>query len=233
MQDIIIIPTFNERKNISELIKKIFSIVPLIRVLVVDDNSPDGTSEEVKALQKSFPNLSLLWRAKKEGLGPAYVAAFEKVLKEKDIRSVIMMDADFSHHPKYILNMLTALHSHDVIIGSWYAGGGGTEGWEWYRRLLSRYGNWYFRFITRIPIRDCTGGFNCITLEALRKVDLKKLSAFMGYAFIFALKFYLWKSGVRFLEIPIVFKNRTQGKSKISNRIIQEGLMTPWRFFIE
>ena len=230
MQDIIIIPTFNERKNIPELIKEIFSILPSIRVLVVDDNSPDGTAEEVSILQKRFPNVSLLWRAKKEGLGPAYIAAFEKALEEKNIRSIIMMDADFSHHPKYIPDMLNALRSHDVIIGSRYARGGGTEGWEWYRRLLSWCGNWYFRFITRAPIRDCTGGFNCIRLEALRRVDLKKISAFKGYAFIFALKFYLWKSGSSFLEIPIVFKNRTQGKSKISNRIIQEGIMTPWRF---
>lgn len=232
IKDIVILPTYNERLNIADLIHAIFNAYPHIWVLVVDDNSPDGTAMVVQELQEQYPNLQLLLREKKDGLGAAYVHAFRKALKEKQLRSLIMMDADFSHDPKYIRTFFQHIETHDVVVGSRYTSGGMTTGWELRRRMLSYLGNWYLRFFTRIPIADCTGGFNCIRREMLERINLDDLLSFRGYAFIIALKYYLWKSGARFKEIPIVFKNRTKGNSKISNSIIREGLFTPWRLIL-
>lgn len=229
IQDLVILPTYNERLNIADLIHAIFNAHPHVGVLVVDDNSPDGTASVVQELQGRYPNLRLLLRQKKNGLGAAYIHAFREALKERQLRLLIMMDADFSHDPKYIKTFFHYITQCDVVVGSRYVKGGMTTGWELRRRILSYLGNRYLRFLTGIPIADCTGGFNCVRREMLGQIDLENLLSFRGYAFIIALKYYLWKSGARFKEIPIMFKNRTKGNSKISNSIIQEGLFTPWR----
>lgn len=229
MRDVVIIPTYNERENISQLVPEIFKFVPEAEVLVVDDNSPDGTGDAVKEMMGRYPHLRLLSRPKKEGLCPAYIQAFRQILSEGNTRTITMMDADFSHDPKYLPEMFKKSEEYGVVAGSRYIKGGGTEGWELRRRLLSRAGNFYCRVITGLPVRDCTGGFNCMRAEVLRRVDFERILQFRGYAFIMALKYYLWKAGAKFLEIPILFKNRTRGKSKISSRIVREGLLTPWR----
>lgn len=233
MKSVIIIPTYNERENISQLVTEIFNAVPpSVYVMVVDDNSPDGTGDIVESLKKVFPRLSLLRRSGKEGLGKAYLDAFEKVLADRDADSVIMMDADFSHHPRYLKEMLSKKDDYDVIIGSRYISGGGVEGWELWRRVLSFGGNLYCRIITRMPITDCTGGFNLIRTDILRTIDPSGFDA-SGYAFILELKYFLFKEGARFVEFPIIFKNRTGGESKISNHIIKEGILAPWKMIMK
>ena len=233
MRDIVLVPTYNEKENIAALIKDIFTSAPNIFIRVVDDNSPDGTARIVQELTNTYPNLSLMRRAGKEGLGIAYIDAFRAVLAEPDVRSLIMMDADFSHDPKYLPEMLRLIEANDAVIGARYIAGGGTEGWEWHRKMLSRFGNLYCRMITRMPIHDCTGGFNCIRIDMLRKIDLVKLSRFKGYAFMMALKYNLWSANARVSEIPIIFKNRTLGASKISQSIIREGIIAPWRIMMQ
>ncbi|MCX6760663.1 MAG: glycosyltransferase [Candidatus Nealsonbacteria bacterium] len=136
MKDVIIIPTYNEKENISQIISETFKLLPRVFVLVVDDNSPDGTAEIVRELKKKFPNLSLLLRNKKEGLGKAYINAFEEILKDKDIKKIVMMDADFTHNPAYLSEMLKVADNFNVVIGSRHVKGGKTEGWELFRLHL-------------------------------------------------------------------------------------------------
>lgn len=232
MKDVIILPTYNERENIANIIPQIFSLLPEIHILVADDNSPDGTADEVKALQGKYPRLSLISRQKKEGLGRAYIHAFSHVLKEDNVRSVIMMDADLSHQPKYLPEMLDKSIKHSVVIGSRYTSGGGTVGWELWRRLLSYWGNFYCRTITRMPINDCTAGYNVIHADLLRKIDFTKMDM-SGYAFIMELKYLLHKAGATFHEVPIYFVNRVGGESKMSSHIINEGILAPWKMILK
>ncbi len=226
--DFIIIPTYNERTNITQLIESVFLTVPDIHVLVVDDNSPDGTADVVRASMLKFPKLELLSRAGKEGLGKAYVHAFREVLAKGDVQTIIMMDADFSHSPTYLPELLKGRKTADIVVGSRYAQGGQTVGWELWRRVLSYGGNLYCRLITGIPVQDCTGGFNAVNASVLRTVDLDSMDM-SGYAFIMELKYLLYAAGASFKEIPIIFKNRTGGESKISGHIISEGLLAPWK----
>lgn len=228
MKNVIVIPTYNEKENIVKLIPEIFKLIPDVFVMVVDDNSPDGTAETVREMAKDHPNLSLLFREKKDGLGRAYVHAFSELLKDKKVSRIVMMDADFSHDPKYLLEMLKESEKHSLVIGSRYIRGGRTVGWELWRRILSFGGNFYCRLVTGMPINDCTGGFNMISAELLRKVDLSNIDV-SGYAFILEIKYLLWRAGAVIKEIPIVFKNRTGGESKISSHIISEGIVAPWK----
>lgn len=230
MKTVIVIPTYNERKNIELLIPVLFRKMPEVFILVVDDNSPDGTAKSVIHLKKRYQNLSLLKREKKQGLGKAYTHAFKEVLKDSDVDVVIMMDADFSHDPDYLPLMLSKVKEGNVVIGSRYVKGGKTLGWALWRRVLSRGGNWYCRTITGMPIKDCTGGYNAISIQALRLIDLDAVTQ-SGYAFIMGLKHTLYISGAEFIEIPIIFKDRIDGVSKISNRIIKEGIIAPWKMY--
>ncbi len=230
MKALVLLPTYNEKDNIQLVLEKIFNSIPGISVLVVDDNSPDGTASQVKDLQQRWPQLFLFQRERKEGLGKAFIATFKKVLVDySNFEAVVMMDADLSHDPKYIPEMLRQLERYDVVVGSRYISGGGTEGWELWRRALSYFGNVYCRFITRLPVHDCTAGFNCIRFSLLRRLVFDELGSFTGYAFEMALKYSFWRKSATFKEIPIIFKNRSLGKSKMSNQIIREGIMTPWR----
>jgi len=232
MKDVIIIPTYNEKENIVQIISEIFKLLPGIFILVVDDNSPDGTADIVKSLQKKFPNLSLLLRNKKEGLGRAYINAFEEILKDKNVKKIVMMDADFSHNPKYLREMLKTADNFDVVIGSRHIKGGRTEGWELWRRILSKGANFYCRFIIRLPIFDYTSGFNVINTDFLRKINFSKIDI-SGYAFLIELKYLLWKEGASLKEIPITLKSRQGGESKISDHIIGEGVLAPWKMLFK
>ena len=183
MKDIIILPTYNERDNIAPLIKEIFSIVPNVSIMVVDDNSPDGTALVVEELIVRYPRLSILKRKTKNGLRGAYIEAFKKILKDSDIRHIVMMDADFSHHPRYLPNLFRMAKEYDLVIGSRYVCGGGVAEWETWRRWLSIGGNFYVRSILRHSLRDWTAGFACINAGALRAIDLTAINL-SGYAFL-------------------------------------------------
>ncbi|MFH1423756.1 MAG: glycosyltransferase [Candidatus Nealsonbacteria bacterium] len=232
MKDVIVIPTYNERKNIGEMIRIISSLLPSAYILVVDDNSPDGTAREVEELKKENPHLELLLRSKKEGLKRAYFAAFEKLLLDKDVRSLCTFDADFSHNPRYLPEVLSQIDKFDVVVGSRHAQGGRAEGLPFYRKLESKIANFYFRTILRLPLRDCTSGFMCVKTALLRKVDLKKIDS-LGFVFSMELKYFLWKKGASFKEIPIVLENRREGESKITLGIILEGIFAPWRLIFK
>lgn len=227
-KNIVIIPTYNEKNNIKSIILAIFKIIPGVNILVVDDNSPDKTSEVVKSLQSEYSNLSLLERPFKEGLGKAYLEAFRLVLRDNSIQHIIMMDADFSHNPAYLPELIEQAKSFDMVIGSRYISGGQTIGWEAWRKFLSKFGNIYSKYILGVPIFDCTGGFNLIKVDVLRRIDLSVIDM-SGYAFQIELKYLLWRAGANIKEIPIVFKNRLSGESKISNHIIREGILAPWK----
>ena len=225
----ILIPTYNERGNIALLIPEIFSTNPDVAILVIDDSSPDGTAEEVRSLMPTYPHLSLLVREKKEGLGEAYKAAMKQTLADPNVRFVMTMDADGSHAVEYVAALRKAGTEYDLVVGSRYITGGGIENWEKWRFLLSYWGNFYSRTITSLPVRDMTAGFMHINADLLRKVDFSTMRA-SGYAFAMELKYRLvcsLKGSVK--EVPIIFKSRREGESKISNHIIREGLKTPWR----
>ncbi|MSU55400.1 MAG: polyprenol monophosphomannose synthase [Candidatus Taylorbacteria bacterium] len=229
---LIIIPTYNEAQNIEALIYKILSIDQSASVLVVDDNSPDGTAEIVKRIMKGDIRVSLLSRQKKQGLGKAYIHAFSEILKDVQISEIAMMDADFSHNPDYLPEMFNLLSNCDAVIGSRYVRGGGIEGWELWRRILSYFGNVYCKTILRLPVYDLTSGFYCIKTEMLHKLELSSFDA-SGYAFQIELKYLLYKKGARFKEFPIIFANRLGGESKISSHIISEGVLAPWRMLFK
>jgi glycosyltransferase involved in cell wall biosynthesis len=223
-----VVPTFNERENIAALVEAAFSMVPGLRILVVDDNSPDGTGDTVRALQRSFPALDLLSRTNERGFGSAYLAGFRRILESSGTGAVLMMDADLSHDPAHVPALLEKLEVCDAVIGSRYAQGGAVSGWEMWRRILSRGGNAYVRGITGMPFHDCTSGFMLIRTGVLRGLDLKGVRS-GGYAFLMELKYRIWQSGAVIREVPIIFRNRDRGESKISGRIIREGFRAPWR----
>jgi dolichol-phosphate mannosyltransferase len=222
-ETLVIIPTYNEKENIGLLLPAIKKVLPDAHVLVVDDNSPDGTSAYVKGLAPSVGNVFVLDRDKKEGLGKAYVAGFRWAL-ERGYRYVFEMDADFSHDPKYLPDFLEAIKENDLVIGSRYISGVNVVNWPMSRLLVSYFGNVYARLVTGIPVRDCTGGFKCFRREVLEALDLDSITS-LGYSFQIEVNFYSWKKGFRLIEIPIVFTDRKRGASKISRGIIREGLI--------
>ncbi|MFA4941997.1 MAG: polyprenol monophosphomannose synthase [Patescibacteria group bacterium] len=233
MKDIILLPTYNERENVRIIIPEIFADYPKIHIMVVDDSSPDGTAEEVEKLMPKYPNLSILKRKGKEGLGKAYVDAMQRVREDEEIRSIITMDADGSHGVEYLKDFLREINDYDLVIGSRYVKNGGVENWEFWRRNLSRFGNIYAKILTGLPINDFTAGFMCIRREFLEKMDFDKISA-SGYSFMMEIKFNLIKVlGARVKEVPIIFKRRREGESKISGHIIKEGLKIPWLLFFK
>lgn len=229
MKDIILLPTYNERENIKLIIPEIFKLLPDIYILVIDDNSPDGTAGEVKKLMAAYPHLSILERRAKTGLGNAYKEAMTKVMADEEVRSIITMDADGSHDPKYLVDFLANISQYNLIMGSRYIKEGGVANWELWRKLLSRFGNFYARVLTGLKIHDFTAGFMCISKDYLKQVDFDKLGS-AGYSFLIELKFYLIHDlKARVKEVPIIFLSRREGESKISNQIISEGIKTPWK----
>ena len=228
MKVCVILPTYNEAGNIEAIIKRLVIAVPEADILVVDDNSPDGTSDKVRILQENNPQLKLLVRMQNKGFAQSYLDGFRQALSRPELTHIVTMDADFSHDPFYLPGMLAKSEQFDVVIGSRYAPGGGVAGWEYWRMLLSAFANRYCRTITGIPLRDCTAGFSVIRLHSLLKLSLEEIHM-SGYAFLMELKYLLWKRGALFTEVPIIFHNRAQGESKMSRHIIAEGVLAPWR----
>lgn len=222
---IVIIPTYNEIENIESIIRVVFSQQKDFHVLVVDDNSPDQTSEKVKELQREFKNqLFLLEREEKSGLGSAYLSGFKWCL-ERPYNYIFEMDADFSHNPDDLIRLYKACAEDgaDVSVGSRYVKGITVVNWPMSRILLSYGASRYVRLITRMKVKDSTAGFICYKREVLESIDLQKIK-FVGYAFQIEMKFKAHKKGFKIVEIPVIFKDRTKGKSKMSGGIITEAI---------
>ncbi len=220
---LIVIPTFNERENINPLLKSIFSQKIAVDVLILDDNSPDGTKKVVLENKKKYKDrLHLINREKKEGLGKAYIEGFKWALKKK-YKKIIQMDADLSHPPEKLIDIFNELELYDYVIGSRYINGIRVLNWPLNRIILSIGASWYVNLITRLPIKDPTAGFVGYNRISLLSLNLDKIM-FVGYAFQIEMKFKLWKLGFNFKEIPITFKNRIKGESKMNSSIISEAI---------
>lgn len=242
MRSLIVIPTYNEAENIAPLIKAVLSTsseagqlgqaTGQTEILVVDDGSPDGTGTLVDEISKTEPRVHCMHRQKKMGLGTAYVAGFKWGL-ERGFDALIEMDADFSHDPKYLPNMLGLLEKNDVVIGSRYVEGGGTRNWGLGRRILSKGGSFYARTILGVTLRDMTGGFNGWRRRVVEKVHMETLKS-DGYSFQIELKYRaacLAKTqGYKIVEFPIIFEDRKVGKSKMNRKIVLEALGRVWEF---
>lgn len=223
----LVIPTYNEAENITAIVRaaaaQLDEIAPGgFRILVVDDNSPDGTGELADALAVELDVVDVLHRPGKQGLGQAYVAGFGYAL-EAGAEMVMEMDADFSHDPKYLRDLWAAAEGADLVLGSRYVAGGGTRNWGIVRRLISRGGSLYARTILGVGVRDLTGGFKCIHRAVLEAIDLPSLRA-EGYVFQIEVTYRAIRRGFRVVEVPIVFSDRTAGTSKMSTRIALEAM---------
>ena len=224
---LVIVPTYNERENLPRKVPQILAQDGRIDILVVDDASPDGTGEIAATLAAGDPRIHLLRRTAKDGLGAAYLAGFAWGL-ERGYRLLFEMDADISHPPEALGRMIEAAKEHDVVIGSRYVGGRVTvSNWPMSRLLVSYFGSWYARTITRMPVRDATGGFNCWRREVLEAVDLTRIRS-NGYAFQIELKFRAFRKGFSMTEVPILFTERDFGESKMSKRIVREAIWRVW-----
>lgn len=226
-RSIVVVPTYNEAENITDLVSQVLEVVPSMHVLVVDDSSPDGTGQIVEQMSMRDPRVRLVRRPGKLGLGTAYVQGFKACL-EHGYDIICQMDCDFSHQPKYLRDFMRESEEWDVVIGSRYVEGGKTVGWDLRRRLLSRCGNFYARVILGLPIRDLTGGFKCFRKQVLQAIDLDTIRA-EGYGFQMEMNYRAYRLGFKIKEIPIEFPDRTRGQSKLSSGIFFESLALPWR----
>lgn len=217
----IVIPTYNEKENITKLLPKIFELgIEDLKVLIVDDNSPDGTGQVVEKLKQNNPRIDILHRPQKLGLGTAYIAGIKKALEQK-ADYIFEMDADLSHDPKYIPEFLKAISGYDLVLGSRYIKEGGVSNWNLTRRLISRFGNVYARLVLGLPFKDLTGGFKCYRREVLEKIGLHGLSS-VGYNFQIETTYKAYRFGFKIKEIPIIFTERVEGQSKFNFKIILE-----------
>lgn len=226
MEKIVVIPTYNEKENISHILHAIFGMQKDFHVLVIDDGSPDGTALIVKELQQKFPNqLFLEERTGKLGLGTAYIHGFKWAIKNR-YQYIFEMDADFSHNPEDLNRLYDTckMGGADVAIGSRYVKGGGFVNWPKNRILLSKGASIYTKIITWIPVSDTTAGFMCYKQEVLETINLDKIR-FVGYAFQIEMKFAAWKLGFKLKEVPIIFQDRTEGTSKMNKGIVKEGIL--------
>ncbi|HHI02324.1 MAG TPA: polyprenol monophosphomannose synthase [candidate division Zixibacteria bacterium] len=223
---LIIFPTYNEKENIEKIIKAVLPLDTRIHVLVVDDNSPDGTGEIVERLAKSDSRINVLHRENKQGLGRAYIAGFKWGIERK-FNYIFEMDADFSHDPEFVKDFLDAIKDVDLVLGSRYISGVNVINWPMSRLLLSYFANVYTRIITGMPVRDATGGFKCFRREVLEAIDLDAVKS-NGYTFQIEVSMRAWKKGFEIKEIPIVFTDRQEGASKMSRKIIREAIWMVW-----
>jgi dolichol-phosphate mannosyltransferase len=221
MKTLIIIPTYNERDNLSPLLKEIFSYAPETDILIVDDNSPDGTGELADEIHQQNAQVNVLHRPGKQGLGTAYIAGFKYAI-DHGYDAAFEMDADFSHDPRYLPDFLKAIENADLVVGSRYIPGGDTPNWSLLRRFISGGGNIFARFMLGIPVHDCTAGYRCYRREVLEDIDLDAIQS-QGYAFQIELAYRIMKHGFKIVETPIVFMDRRVGKSKMSRKIVIEG----------
>lgn len=224
---VVIIPTYNEISNIQNMLETLERLHPSLHVLIIDDGSPDGTADVIKKFQHQKKNLHLLERKGKLGLGTAYIKGFKWAL-ENNYEAVITMDCDFSHEPEAIPRFTEKIGTYDLVIGSRYTGGIRIMNWPMQRLLLSYFASIYARVITGIPFFDSTGGFNCYSRKALSSLNLDKIFS-IGYAFQIELKYKVWSMGLPCLEVPITFFERTEGKSKMSRKIIIEAVVNVFR----
>ena len=224
---LVCLPTYNERENLPSLVEEIVETAA-VDVLVIDDASPDGTGRVADLLAKKYPGrVSVLHRARKLGLGTAYIEGFRWGLS-RGYRFLFEMDADFSHQPRYLAELLRAAEHNDVVIGSRYVAGGGVENWGLLRQALSRGGSVYARSILSVPVADLTAGFKCFRREVLDAIDLSTVTS-TGYAFQIELTYRAWKLGFRLKEVPIVFYERHEGRSKMSSGIVAEAVGAVWK----
>ena len=237
MKTIVVIPTYDEAKNVEKMVRALLAH-PELEVLIVDDNSPDGTGVIVDHLMKTLKRLHVLHRTAKEGLGRAYVAGFKKAL-ELGADLIVQMDCDFSHDPKDVMRLVASMSINDIhhssfithhsslspalVIGSRYVPGGATPGWPFKRRLISRAGGLFIRTVTGMPLRDPTGGFKCWRAETLRAIDFETVAS-KGYSFQLEMNHRTWKKGLAIKEIPITFADRVDGYSKITPGIATESI---------
>jgi dolichol-phosphate mannosyltransferase len=223
---LVIIPTFNEKENIGKMIEKVFSLQKSFHVLIIDDGSPDGTPQIVKEYQQKYPDrLFLEERKGKQGLGTAYIHGFKWAL-QRSYEYIFEMDADFSHNPDDLIRLYDACHSRgaDLSVGSRYVADGGVVNWPLERRMLSYGASLYVRMITWMPCKDSTAGFVCYKRKVLQTIDLNNIR-FVGYAFQIEMKFNAWKHGFKIAEVPITFKDREEGTSKMSIHIMREAVL--------
>ena len=226
MKSLIIVPTYNELENIRRLLPELMALGPDIRVLVVDDNSPDGTGKLADEMAVENERISVLHRPGKLGLGSAYVAGFRYAIQQ-DVDCVFEMDADFSHDPAMIPRFIEEIASCDVVIGSRYISGINVVNWPMSRLLLSYSANIYTRVVTGMTIRDTTSGYKCFRREVLEHIDLENVRS-DGYAFQIEMNFRCWRKGYRIREIPIIFVDRRSGTSKLSQGVINEAVWIVW-----
>ncbi len=223
---LIIFPTYNERDNIEKIVHAVLPLDPRINVLIVDDNSPDGTGDIADRLAKEESKVFVLHRQNKEGLGRAYIAGFRWAI-EQGFDFIFEMDADFSHGPEYIKDFLREIQHYDLVLGSRYISGVNVINWPMSRLLLSYFANMYSRIVTGLPVRDATGGFKCFRREVLEAIDLDKVHA-SGYSFQIEMSMRAWKKGFKIHEIPIIFVDRVAGTSKMSKKIMREAIWMVW-----
>jgi dolichol-phosphate mannosyltransferase len=225
---LVIVPTYNERDNLPQIVAAVHQQLPIADLLIVDDASPDGTGEIADDIARRDTKVTVLHRAGKLGLGTAYIAGFRHALAH-DYDFVFEMDCDFSHDPKYLPLMLDAAQNGaDLVLGSRYVDGGGTVNWGPFRKLISRGGSFYARTILGVSVRDLTGGFKCFRRRVLESIDLDGVSA-QGYGFQIEMTYRALKQNFQVVELPIVFVDRRVGQSKMSKRIFIEALTLVWR----
>jgi dolichol-phosphate mannosyltransferase len=228
-QTLIIVPTFNERDNLPRMAAKLLSLPVAVDVLIVDDNSPDGTGKMADQLAVQHPEIHVLHRAGKEGLGRAYLAGFKWALENK-YEFIFEMDCDFSHNPEDIQIFLEAIKDADLVLGSRYVGGIRVINWPLGRLMLSRSAGKYVSLVTGMPFSDPTGGYKCFRRRALQAVNLDEIRS-NGYSFQIELTHRLWRQGYKIVEVPIIFTDRTHGQSKMAGGIVNEAFWLVWRLW--
>jgi len=227
MESLVIIPTINERENLEKLVPVVLDIDESVHILVVDDNSTDGTGELADRFASETGRVHVLHRPSRMGFGSAYMDGFKYAITKTDAKYIFEMDADYSHDPKYFPDFIKAIGDADLVIGSRYVNGISIVNWPLNRLMISMFGNWYARMITRLPLTDLTAGYKCFRRELLEKIDLDSIRS-NGYSFQIEMNYLVWKSGFRIAEIPIIFVERTIGQSKITRNIVREAVWRVW-----
>ncbi|HTZ19579.1 MAG TPA: polyprenol monophosphomannose synthase [Opitutaceae bacterium] len=230
-KSLVIVPTYNERENLAELVEKLLALAVPVDLLIVDDNSPDGTGQLADELAARHPAVQVLHRAEKNGLGRAYCAGFAWALA-RDYEFILEMDGDFSHPPEDVPRLIEAARQADLALGSRYRPGGRVIDWPMHRLLLSKAAACYVRLITGLPVTDPTGGFKCFRRSAIESLDLGAVYS-SGYGFQIELTHKIWRQGRRIVEVPIVFTERRHNRSKMSAGIVVEALFTVWRLWLQ
>ena len=228
---LVIVPTYNERENLPPLAARLLALPVPVDLLVVDDNSPDRTGELADGLAGKHPQIHVVHRAEKDGLGRAYCAGFAWALA-RDYQFVFEMDGDFSHNPEDIPKLLEAVQGADLALGSRYCNGIRVLNWPFPRLMLSKGAANYVRIVTGMPFTDPTGGYKCFRRSALETIELQKIRS-NGYSFQIELTHKLWRQGMRIVEVPIIFTDRFQGRSKMSGKIVREAFVMVWRLWLQ